>query len=159
MFFLSVYYTLKKTPHCVYPVHEFKWMLVGLVLICSVKQFGGSRFPWITSAAKCIPTWSGKYSHLNESTNLFSVWSWLNILSDLYDYGNHKDFLFLQKGAERQKKGVKSNKLSRLHSHDVFLEDWNTSENYVLLTLWQNYDTTQVAVDVICTHLLVSAGG
>lgn len=91
---------------------------------------------------------------LNENTNLSSVWSWLNILSDLYDYGNHSDFWFL---AERRGGGEKNesnqNELSRLHGSDIFLEDGNTSENDVLLTPWQHDDTTQVALVVICTNL------
>lgn len=44
---------------------------------------------------------------------------------------------------------VVSNGLSRLHSFDVFLEDGNTSENDVLLTLRQQDDTTQVALVAI----------
>ncbi len=58
---------------------------------------------------------------LNENTNLFSVWSWLNILSDLYDYGNHSDFRFWQRdGGGGVEKWVESNGLSRLHSFDIF---------------------------------------
>lgn len=46
-------------------------------------------------------------------------------------------------------------RLSRLHSFDVFLEDGNTSENDVSLTLWQHDDTTQAALVVISTNLSV----
>lgn len=52
-----------------------------------------------------------------------------------------------------RKKTVKSNGLSRLHSFDIFLEDGNTSENDVLLTLWHCDGITQVALVAICTNL------
>lgn len=43
-----------------------------------------------------IRTWSASDYQRNENINLSSVWSWLNVLSDLHDYGNRSDFWFLR---------------------------------------------------------------
>lgn len=101
----------------------------GGLLICSAKQLDNSPFPWITSAVKYIPTWRAEDKHPNENTNLFSFWSWLNILSDLYNYGNQRDFLVLAGGAAREtekRRWVKSNKAEPITQPWRF--PWKTSK-------------------------------
>lgn len=73
----------------------------------------------ITRTEKQTQTWSTDDKHLNKNTNLLSVWSRLNILSDLYDYGNHTfDF-------SRGREAVEPNRLSRLRRFDI---SWNTAD-------------------------------
>ena len=49
--------------------------------------------------------------------------------------------------------GAESNQTSRLHSFDDFLEDGNTSESAVSLTLWQRDDTARETAVVISANL------
>lgn len=88
----------------------------------SVRMWNDSAIcsSWITCTEKHTQTWSTDDKHLNENANLLSVWSWLNILSDLYDYGNHTfDF-------SRGRESVEPNRLSRLGRFDI---SWNTSKD------------------------------
>lgn len=105
-----------------YQVHVSVELFWGL-FISGVKWLCNTNFSWITS--RRIRTWSASDYHLNENINLSSVWSWLNVLSDLHDYGNHSDFWFLRGVCVLVcvEKQAKSNELSRLHSFDIFLED------------------------------------
>lgn len=69
------------------------------------------------------------------------------VITATFDFGRGRGER--KNNQKKKKKWVVSNGLSRLHSFDVFLEDGNTSENDVLLTLRQQDDTTQVALVAI----------
>lgn len=109
----------------------------------SVRTWNNSAIcsSWITCSEKHTQTWSTSDKHLNESTNLLSVWSWLNILSDLYDYGNHT-FYF-----SRGREAVKPNWLSRLRRFDI---SWNTSKDdfylFIFLIMTEHTHVTMVKI-------------
>lgn len=83
--------------------------------------------------------------HLNENANLLSVWSWLNILSDLYDYGNHTfDF-------SRGREAAEPNRLSRLRRFDI---SWNTSEDDdFFFFFWIITEQTHMTLVGICARV------